>query len=447
MTRHTFHLWAYSLNEQAFLGETVTTRFVEIFVLLSLALCVYALYVKWSNGNAWDLRDGTTRESAMLNPYKGLDWKTVKRVPSATHMHCQTQNTLDNGYRYGIRHFPVSNYYPSAPYDANTRYSDFTLRQSWPVKRNGELIEPPINWNEVITWQDELDERVRARLPFGETGLAFTEIPDDIILSHNAEHHGFTNSSAHICSPGSSFASGTFDVKGREYRLKEHGIPIGFGGTWQEAFRGMIRDLDDPAGGGIVICHPTWFSRLKDSEVLAMLDFDERVLGIEIFNHGMVERDWSERGNPPGETEIGFSLHLWDRILSTGRRCWAFCVPDHAVQKGRDWTGRCILLVPDFTESECLRAYRNGSFYGCLMDNGLTVTDFHASDTEVSVKTSRSAKIMFITNEGLAHTATGTSAAYLIPIADGKPAIVYVRVEISDDTGERLFLQPVMYNH
>ena len=46
MTRYTFHLWAYSLNEQAFLGETVTTRFVEIFVLLSLAFYVYVLYVK-----------------------------------------------------------------------------------------------------------------------------------------------------------------------------------------------------------------------------------------------------------------------------------------------------------------------------------------------------------------------------------------------------------------
>ena len=44
-------------------------------------------------------------------------------------MHIVNQENLDNGYRYGVRHFPISNYYPSAPYDANTRLSDFRLRQ------------------------------------------------------------------------------------------------------------------------------------------------------------------------------------------------------------------------------------------------------------------------------------------------------------------------------
>ena len=65
----------------------------------------------------------------MINPYEGVNWQSAIRVPSATHMHIVNQENLDNGYRYGVRHFPISNYYPSAPYDANTRLSDFRLRQ------------------------------------------------------------------------------------------------------------------------------------------------------------------------------------------------------------------------------------------------------------------------------------------------------------------------------
>lgn len=395
--------------------------------------------------------DPAAKTLTMLNPYDGVDWKSVIKVPSATHLHMKEQSALDHGYRSGLRHFPISNYYPSAPYIATTRLSDFKLHQTWPVKRNGVTIEPPINWNKLITWRDELKEPFRSSLPFTETELVFPHIPDDVILSNNAEHHGFTNGNprCHICAPGSSFSSGTFDVKGRNYRLPEHGIPIGFGGTWQQAFTEMLKLLDYPDGGGIIIAHPAWLSGLSDQQVFEMLDFDQRVLGIEIYNHGEQIRDWTKKpaDELPPEPEPGFALKLWDRILSTGRRCWGFCVPDHGVEKGGDWQGRSVLLVSRFSERHCLRAYRNGNFYGCLKDNGLTVTDFQATKTEVKLQTNQTAKITFITNKGIAKSVTGTSATYAIPTNDGKPDVVYVRVEISDESGERLFLQPVMYHH
>lgn len=382
----------------------------------------------------------------MLNPYQDVDWKNVQRVASATHMHLRSQEHLDNGYRYGIRHFPMSNYYPSVPYDADTRLSDFRLHQWWPAKRDGELVEPPINWNEIITWQDELEEPYRSEFPFKEAEPVFSTIPPNVILSHNAEHHGFTNSNAHICSPGSSFESGTFDV-GNHFRLNEHGFPIGFGGTWQEGFAGMIEKLDYPDGGGVVICHPTWFSRFSDAQVLEMLDFDERVLGIEVYSDYSANKDWfaNEDYQRPDESAPGYSLNMWDRVLSTGRRAWGFSVPDHNVCKGGDWHGRCILLVSGFTEEECLRAYRNGSFYGCLKDNGLTVTQFEATESRVSMEVSRKAEIRFVTNAGVARTVAGTSGAYELPLRDGKTDTVFVRVEVEDGSGERLFLQPVIY--
>jgi hypothetical protein len=382
----------------------------------------------------------------MHSPYAAVDWEQAKRVPSASHMHLGNQAQLENAYRYGIRHFPMSNYYPSAPYDASTRLSDFRLRQSWPAMRDGQRIEPPINWNEIVNWHEELAEPFRSQVPFEETDLLYTAIPDDAILSHNAEHHGFSNSQAHICSPGSSFASGTFDVHNK-FELNQHGFPVGFGGTWQAAFEGMIDGLDFADGGGITINHPTWFSRFSDEQVLEMLDFDDRVLGIEIYNDYSRKRDWQQ--NPdyqaPDEPEQGFSLNLWDRILSTGRRCWGFCVPDHSAAGSGNWQGRCMLVVSEFTEQACLNAYREGSFYGCLTGDGPYVTSFSASETKVSVHLSGPAEIRFVADSAVVHTVNAEQATLDVPQENGGPGPGYVRVEVRADSGERLYLQPVRY--
>ncbi|MDA0837044.1 MAG: hypothetical protein O2857_04605 [Planctomycetota bacterium] len=384
----------------------------------------------------------------MNNPYQGIDWDSIQRVPSATHMHIYDQSCLDNGYRYGIRHFPISNYYPSAPCNAGTRRSDFLLRQSWPVMRDGAEVSPPINWNEVITWADELDEEFRSTFPFEESEPLYTNIPEDIIISSNAEHHGFTNSNCHICAPGSSFRSGTFDAVNR-HKLQSHGFAVGYGKSWQEGFAAMIDALDYPNGGGVMLNHPTWFTQFSDEVVFEMLDFDDRVLGIEIYNDYSATRDWFQNPNyvAPDEPEQGFSLNLWNRILGTGRRCWASCVPDHSVCKGKDWNGRNVLLIPTFTEEECLRAYRAGNFYGCLKDNGLTIKKFEASATQITVTTSREATIRFISDRGELKSVSGLEATVDIPLNDGKPDLTFVRVELADDSGERVFMQPVMFGN
>lgn len=379
------------------------------------------------------------------NPYEGVDWENAWRVPSATHMHLVNQSGLMNAHRYGIRHFPISNYYPSAPYDASTRLSDFRLRQWWPAMRDGSRVEPPINWNDIVNWRDELAAPYNSQVPFEETEPTYSAIPDDALLSHNAEHHGFSNSQAHICSPGSSFASGTFDVH-NNFQLNGHGFPVGFGGPWQTAFEGMIDGLDYPDGGGITINHPTWFSKFTDEQVVEMLDFDDRVLGIEIYNDYSRKRDWHQNSDyvAPDEPEQGFSVRLWDRILLTGRRCWGFCVPDHSAGNG-NWQGRCMLVVREHTEHACLKAYRDGSFYACLTGNGPVVQRFEATETSVSVTLSSPAEIRFVANAAVVKTVTGDHSTFEIPHKNGSAAVAYVRVEVRDEGGERLFLQPVRY--
>jgi hypothetical protein len=386
----------------------------------------------------------------MIDPYAHIDWQTVTRVPSANHMHMTDQKSLDNGYRYGIRHFPISNYYPSAPYDQNPRLSDFRLHQHWRARRiDGTSVEPPINWNDIITWRDELNEPYRLHLPFSESGRAFHDIPEDAILSPNAEHHGFSNSKSHLCCPGSELISGNIDPQGDKYDVKKHGFCVGFGGSWQDGVEAMLTRLKYSDAGGVTVSHPTWFSQFTDAEVYEMLDFDTRVLGIEIYNDYSAGRDWFGMNNPgyraPKETELGFSLNMWNRILSTGRRCWGYCVPDHSVEKGIDWRGRNILLVSEFTEHACLEAYRRGNFYGCLKDNGLSITDFAATDRSIFVRTNKTAAITFITDSGRVQSTDGDNAVYKMT-SDGEPsAPVFVRVEVEDETGERLFMQPVIY--
>ena len=72
------------------------------------------------------------------------------------------------------------------------------------------------------------------------------------------------------------------------------------------------------------------------------------------------------------------------------------CVPDHSASRPGNWPGRNILLVPEFTEYECLKAYRGGRFYGCLHDCGLKVTDVTASYGRVWAEYGRRPVHMFI---------------------------------------------------
>ena len=115
------------------------------------------------------------------------------------------------------------------------------------------------------------------------------------------------------------------------------------------------------------------------------------------------------------------------------------CVPDHSVETEGDWNGRTILLVPEFSEYHCLKAYRDGHFYGCLKDNGLTITNVSLDDSLLSVEVNEKSHISFITSNGIEKETDARSAQFSIA-AD----TIYVRVEVHDGSGERLFLQAIM---
>lgn len=197
-------------------------------------------------------------------------------------------------------------------------------------------MEGPIDWNAIIMdkrtgWLNELPEDLQEKLPFKQGDYLFKNIPSDVIISPNAEHSNYTNSSLHACAVGSLYASGNFDVR-NYYKTADHGYAGGTSVTWEVAFKGMIEKLLFKDAGGVTINHPTW-SGLTFGEVIRMLDFDPRVLGIEVYNDTCATNY--------GEPERGWALKLWDEVLKTNRRCFGFFVPDHTLGRGRN-----ILLTP-----------------------------------------------------------------------------------------------------
>jgi hypothetical protein len=214
----------------------------------------------------------------------------------------------------------------------------------------------------------------------------FTNVPGDVIISPNAEHHNFTNAKLHANGLGSLYSSGNFDAHD-VFKTQEHGYAIGTGLPWEVVFKKILERLLFPDAGGITINHPVW-SELPFEQVIAMLDFDSRVLGIEVYN------DSSEIFSGKG-----WSADMWDEILRACRKCFGFFVPDHTLARGRN-----VLLVPSSTEHECLKAYRAGNFYGSLIGSELQFRKICLHGNRVEVILSDPAVIHFITDKGLVQT-------------------------------------------
>jgi len=247
-------------------------------------------------------------------------------------------------------------------------------------------------------------------VPFFPLAEHIEDVPEDVLESRNLEHHTMNNSNIHITAPGSTF------------------VPT-IAEPWQTRFASILGELEHSDGGGIVIAHPTR-SSLTASEIVRFLDFDSRVLGIEIYNN--VDSD--DNNNPRG-----WSLTQWDKILSTGRKCYGFAVPDHSARVSSEWWGCNVLLTPTYSASECLKAYRDGRFWASVGDNTLKVTNIAVTAAAIQISYSRSCVSEIFTNGErvrVLHTQNIT-----IPI-NGNETYIRVQAYIGD---EKIFLQPIMF--
>lgn len=301
----------------------------------------------------------------MRNPYANTDWNNDERIMSISHQHCESQTQLNYLIAGGVMHYAISNYYPSVP------------------------CYPPIGNFDITT------------------------LPDGALSSPNAEHHnmsffGTVEGNNHFNSLGCFFESGS-----------ERGeTPVGCGGApWENIFRQILESLQYDDAGGITINHPRW-SNLKVPMMERFLDYDDRVLGIEIA---------SQPTTVEPSSGTAWNVEEWDEILLTGRKCWGFFVADHAGQYNANWLGRNILLIKEHTEHECLKAYREGRFYGQLAHTDLTFLDISLDGNAFSVTTQNATHIDIII-DGNKTTFDENSASITIP-----NNAVYVRAEAHSD--------------
>ena len=185
----------------------------------------------------------------------------------------------------------------------------------------------------------------------------------------------------------------------------------------------------------MTVNHPKW-SAYDRKFMLEVLDYDPRVLGIEVIEGGGTN-----------------SESYWDWVLSTGRQCFGFFVPDHSIRRKDNSFGVNVLLPHARTVEACLKAYRKGNFYGAKRGLGeLKFKRITFKGKTVEAETDRPARINVITAQGVVReTKSGTSITWTVPkppTCGGPRERVHMFARIKayalDGSGEEIFSQPYM---
>jgi len=450
-----------------------------------------------------DSATATSDAPDFVNPYEGVDWETWGIVHSMSHQHQGTTDNSRDVFRdMGYGHFAFSNYYASAPTDLPKTYREANPDIVWsPNAEQHSFLDSGLHANSLGSRLAtgygrylSAGDRKKAPIQFAFEGLhVFDEQRPwegvyrfDLRLAKVAGDASsddpaakLTLTGAHVCNRKESFAD-EGPVQNREFAAGDHTIYVratsetmgmtltysaeeltvgrcrlmqGTNRPWREMFQATFDELLHPDGGGITLNHPTG----KLETYIEMLDVDQRVLGIEVWNQ-LTSGFGSNRGFYASMKEPPAHFYqLWDQILSTGRRCWGFFVKDHNTY-GR---GRNILLAPPLTdlsseerEAALLRAYRNGTFFGSIASiatdqTGKPIMPFDLSDLRFSrIHLRRNAEgravaveaavsgndenlrpnvqIRFITDQGIASVIDGAEGEFSLPVNDPPK---FIRVE------------------
>ena len=320
----------------------------------------------------------------VINPYADISWDAVSPLHSVNHMHTFSANVGGEEWNRGPDHQDGERTFQSM-YDLGIRH--FPLANYHPSKPTYPLED------------------------------YFAGVPADAIGCPNAET-SVSGERGHYCTIGSFYDS-------REDPSS----------TWRELFDHVFEQLAYEGGGGIVINHPKR-TGLSLEAIIERFDADPRVLGIEAYNH-RCEYQYGGTGD---------ARSIWDELLMTGRPVLGFFNPDFHCPWDLDlsWSsetlGRNVLLVEQTTESAAANAYRAGHTYGALRGSGLEFSAIEAGKDDIAVTLTDHATIEFISDRAVVETVEGSTATY-----DFNGKETYVRVEASDDSGEKIFSQAIVF--
>ena len=368
----------------------------------------------------------------MINPYSDVDLNVTERIQSISHQHLShtsdalTQSTFDSIYATGVRHFAISRYRPSLityPFD----YTNNTF----------------VYVNNPFGSTDDIDT-----LKANYSCTVNTE--NDVVGSPNAEHvypllyfNDAWNkwSSVHINGIGSTFESGLVPDPNDGYGNSGVETP------YSNAITSILNHLQFADSGGVIINHPYWTNNNKHFDfdisrfIKDCLDYDSRVLGTDIILDGR-------------QNALEYESNLIDNILSTGRRCWIFCQGDWNLKRGRN-----ELLIPSGlsrTEKEhaCLKAYRDGAFFGRFGNSNLSITSVGYANNTFTM-TAANADGINVVIDGVETEHIGNSVSVSVPNT-AKYVRAYAYIDRDDDPdweyGETdiykdiVFTNPIMIN-
>lgn len=473
--------------------------------------------------------DEATTGREVDDPYAGVEWSQCEYLHSMSHQHQgQTDSSRDVFYEMGYRHFAFSNYYPSAPTyplpeDYVTKHPDLigapnaeqhsfpdaglhfnslgsllatgygsslsgTQREAAPVVHRFEglrAFDTARPWEGVyrldvgLAAAESADASTAKLTITGATECAFRDnfadrgpVIDRPLAA--GSHTIYLRATAPNLETTLNYDKARLSVG--QFRLMQ-----GANRSWRDVFRAALDGetvegrrsggLLHAEGGGITLNHPT--GKREDYETF--LDFDPRVLGIEIWNQLT-----SGFGSNKGFYDHGQGPHLhfyrlWDDILRGGRRCWGFFVKDHNTY-GR---GRNVLLLPGAgggstveREVAALRAYRTGAFFGSVAalaanDAGEVIAPYDRSEFRFSRIAVRrdgrgepvaieaavtgndpekrpNVQLRFVTDQGVELVADAVQAAFpLQRDAGGRLIPIFVRVEAFAYPGTHLRGDPL----
>jgi hypothetical protein len=175
----------------------------------------------------------------------------------------------------------------------------------------------------------------------------------------------------------------------------------------------------------LVLAHPYWSS--LTTELIAQLP---AVDALEVYNHGC-EVDQG----------LGYSMYVWDQLLSRGRRCDAVAVDDSHF-RGPDYCGGWVMVkAAGRSAAEVLSALKAGQFYSTCGPE-ICAVEFPAP-RGVRVRTSPVRTVMFRCDRwpGINYAAAPghhlTCAEWELPAK-----ALFVRIEVTDQQGRKAWTNP-----
>ena len=105
-----------------------------------------------------------------------------------------------------------------------------------------------------------------------------------------------------------------------------------------------------------------------------------------------------------------------------------------------------MLIVKEKTVHECMKAYRQGNWFGAIKGRGiLNFTYIGFDGTKLTATTDKAARFQVISKQGVVSETTGDKLDFAIAKDDyAKNTFLRIKAFATDNSGEIIFSQPFM---